>query len=320
VDTGLFHIYLPIAEMTLDPLALLAIGGGVGMLSGLFGVGGGFLITPLLIFMGVPPAVAAATGANVAIGPSIAGILAHMRRGAVDLRMGGVLVAGGLVGSAASVWLFGLLTRLGQIDLVVSLSYVFLLGGVGLLMLNEAVRAWRRRLMLGGASTGRMHEHNWLHRMPFKLRFPKSKLYISALGPLALGAIVGLVSGIMGVGGGFLLVPAMIYGLGMSTSVVIGTSLLQVLVVSANVTFLQSAAHQTVDVVLAFLLIASAGVGAPFGAAIGAKLRADQLRALMALLVLAVAVGLGTNLVTPPNDTFTTSLERPEGETPAGAR
>src|SRR5262245_56988134 len=170
--------------------------------------------------MGVPPAVAAATGANIAIGPSISGILAHMRRGAVDLRMGAVLVAGGLVGSGASVWLFGLLTRIGQIDLVVNLSYVLLLGTVGLLMLTESPRAWRRRLLLAGGTAGRMHQHTWLHGMPFKLRFPKSKLYISALGPLGLGALVGLVSGIMGVGGGFLLVPAMIYGLGMPTSVV----------------------------------------------------------------------------------------------------
>ena len=217
------------------------------------------------------------------------------------------------------MWLFGLLTRLGQIDLVVNLSYVVLLGAVGVMMLNESLRALRRRAEHPGAAS-RMHEHNWLHRMPLKLRFPKSKLYISALGPFGLGALVGLVSGIMGVGGGFLLVPAMIYGLGMSTSVVIGTSLLQVLVVSANVTFLQSVAHQTVDVVLAILLIASAGVGAPFGAALGARLRAEQLRALMALLVLSVALGLGTNLVTPPGDVYSTAVERESPVAPGAGR
>lgn len=319
MDTGLFHLYLPIAELTLDPLALVAVGGTIGLLSGLFGVGGGFLITPVLIFMGVPPAIAAATGANVAIGPSVAGIVAHLRRGAVDLRMGAVLVVGGLVGSGASVWLFGLLTRIGQIDLVVALSYVLLLGTVGALMLNEALGKLRRRPVQPGAAAGRLHQHTWLHRMPLKMRFPKSKLYVSALAPLSLGALVGLVSGIMGVGGGFLLVPAMIYGLGMPTSVVIGTSLLQVLVVSANVTFLQSIAHQTVDIILAFLLIASAGAAAPYGAALGARLRAEQLRALMGLLVLAVAAGLGTNLVTRPADPYSTVIDRVEGAAPGAA-
>lgn len=296
-------IYLPIAELSLDVFMLLAIGGGVGLLAGMFGIGGGFLITPLLIFLGVPPAVAAATGANTVIAPSVSGVLSQWRRRAVDLKIGAVLLAGGVAGSAASVSLFGLLSRLGQIDLVVQLTYALLLGSVGIMMLVEGLRALRR-VRTPGSPLRRLHWHTWLHGLPLKLRFPKSKLYLSVFLPLGLGLIVGALSGLMGIGGGFLLVPAMIYLLGMPTSVVVGTSLLQIIFVSSSVTWLQAWSHQTVDVMLALVLIFGAAAGAPLGARLGAKLKAEQTRVLMALLIVAVALRLGLNLVLTPAELF----------------
>ena len=301
-------IYLPIAELSLDVFVLLAIGGGVGLLSGMFGVGGGFLVTPLLIFLGVPPAVAAATGANTMIAPSVSGVLSHWRRRAVDLKMGVLLLAGGVAGSTASVALFGLLARLGQIDLVVQLAYVLLLGSIGVMMLVEGARAILRRRASGG-QLRRLHRHTWLHGLPLKLRFPKSKLYLSVFLPLGLGLIVGVLSGLMGIGGGFFLVPAMIYLLGMPTSVVVGTSLMQIVFVSSSVTWLQSWSHHTVDAMLALVLIVGAAAGAPLGARLGATLKAEQTRLLMALLVLAVALRLGLNLVLTPADLY--SIETP---------
>ncbi|HJS33572.1 MAG TPA: sulfite exporter TauE/SafE family protein [Alphaproteobacteria bacterium] len=296
-------IYLPIAELSLDVFMMLAIGGGVGLLAGMFGIGGGFLITPLLIFLGVPPAVAAATGANTVIAPSVSGVLSHWRRRAVDLKMGAVLLVGGVAGSAASVALFGLLSRLGQIDLVVQLAYVLLLGSVGVMMLVEGLRALRR-VRTPGSPLRKLHRHTWLHGLPLKLRFPKSKLYLSVFLPLGLGLVVGVLSGLMGIGGGFLLVPAMIYLLGMPTSVVVGTSLMQIIFVSSSVTWLQSWSHQTVDAMLALVLIFGAAAGAPLGARLGARLKAEQTRVLMALLIVAVALRLGSNLVLTPAELY----------------
>ena len=229
------QIYLPIAEMSANILLLLGMGGGVGFLSGLFGVGGGFLMTPLLIFIGVPPAVAVATEANQIVASSVSGALAHWRRGNVDLKMGVVLLIGGFVGSTGGVFLFRALRDAGQVDLVISLSYVLFLGIIGGLMLIESVQAMRRRSD-SSAPRRKLHQHNWLHGLPFKMRFRRSKLYISALLPLGVGAFVGLLAAIMGVGGGFIMVPAMIYLLGMPTSVVVGTSLFQIIFVTANVT------------------------------------------------------------------------------------
>jgi len=297
------HVYLPIAEVSTDPLLLAGIGWAVGMLSGLFGVGGGFLVTPLLIFLGIPPAVAAATGANTVIAPSVSGVLAHWRRGTIDLKMGAWLLAGGLVGSGFSILLFGLLQAIGQIDLAIALSYVVLLGTVGGLMLVESMGKLIRKRR-GKAPRGRLHTHYLIHRLPLKVRFPKSRLYISVFVPILVGAGVGVLSGLMGVGGGFMLVPAMIYLIGMPTSVVVGTSLFQIICVAANVTFLQAAAHQTVDVVLAMLLIAGGIVGAPIGAALGRRLGGEQLRALLALIVLGTAVQLGIDLFTTPADRY----------------
>ncbi len=300
-------VYLPIAELSLDVLLLLAIGGGVGLLSGLFGVGGGFLITPLLIFLGVSPAVAAATGAATVIAPSMSSVLAHWRRRNVDFKMGALLTGGGLAGSAASIILVGVLRRLGVLDVVVSLSYVVLLGIVGTLMMAEVITAFRRRLGTAGAPPTR-HTHFWVHGLPGKMRFPRSRLYVSALLPVGVGIFVGVLSGVMGVGGGFFLVPVMIYLIGMPTSVVVGTSLIQVIFVSANVTLLQAWSHQTVDIVLAATITVGGLIGAPYGAQLGARLKADQLRGLMALLILIVAIQLGVDLVTVPDDLYSVEV------------
>lgn len=301
-------IYLPIAELPLDIVLLLAIGGGVGFLSGMFGVGGGFLITPLLIFLGVSPAVAAATGASIVIAPSVSSVLAHWRRRNVDLKMGALLTVGGLVGSAASVALVGELRGLGVLDVTVSLSYVILLGIVGTLMLAEVIKALRRRLSAAGSMPPTRHTHFWVHGLPGKMRFPRSRLYVSALLPIGVGIFVGMLAGVMGVGGGFFLVPVMIYLIGMPTSVVVGTSLLQVIFVAANVTFLQAWSHQTVDLVLAATVMIGGLVGAPYGAQMATRLKADQLRGLLAVLVLAVAIQLGVGLVAPPDDLYSVDV------------
>ena len=298
------QIYLPIAEMSVNVFLLLGLGGLVGLLSGLFGVGGGFLMTPLLIFIGVPPPVAVGSEAAQIVASSVSGMLAHMRRGNVDFRMGSVLVAGGIVGSTLGVQIFAFLRGAGQVDIFISLSYVVILGLVGGLMLFESARAFRRHATTGTTRRGKLHQHTWLHGLPLKLRFPKSKLYISAVLPLVVGALVGILAALMGVGGGFIMVPAMIYLLGMPTSVVIGTSLFQILFVTANVTFLQAYQVQTVDVFLALLLLAGGVIGAQFGARLGAKLRGEQLRGLMALLVLAVAAKLAFDLVASPTDLY----------------
>jgi uncharacterized protein len=313
---ALLPVYLPLAETAIDAALLVGIGAGVGLLSGLFGVGGGFLITPILIFLGVPPPIAAATGANTVIASSAAGALAHWRRGTLDLKMGVLLLAGGLVGSGASVWLFGVLTRLGQIDLVVAFCYVVLLGSVGALMLVESVRAMFAAPVAAAAAI--KPRGGFARRLPWQMAFAKSGIEASALAPLALGVAIGVLTGLMGVGGGFLLVPAMIYLLGMPTATVVGTSLFQILFVSANVTFLQAVSHQTVDIVLAALLIGGSVVAAPYGARLGAKLGAVKLRGLLALLVLGVAGQLAFGLVERPDDLYSIRFEIrvPQGETP----
>lgn len=298
------QVYLPIAEMSVDGLLLLGIGFGVGWLSGLFGVGGGFLLTPILILIGIPSPVAVASGANQTIGASVSGLMAQWRRGNVDARMGAVLLTGGIVGSGLGVQLFALLRKAGQVDLAVAIFYVVILGTVGALMVRESVRAILRRRRTGVAAA-RAHEHTWLHGLPFKIRFRKSRLYISVIPPLLVGMGIGVLSAVMGVGGGFMLVPAMIYLLGMPTSVVIGTSLFQVVFVSANVTLLQALQVGSVDIVLTMLLLAGGVVGAQFGASMGAKLRGEETRALLGLLVLSVALGLLYNLVRTPDSLFT---------------
>ena len=301
------HIYLPIAEMSVNIFLILGMGGAVGFLSGLFGVGGGFLMTPLLIFIGVPPPVAVGTEANQIVASSVSGGLAHWQRGNVDFKMGFVLLLGGFFGSSLGVILFKYLQNLGQLDLVIKLSYVIFLGIIGFLMLWESSRTIIRSRS-AAARRGKLHQHNWLHGLPFKMRFRKSKLYISAILPFLIGAIIGVLSAIMGVGGGFIMVPAMIYLLGMPTSLAIGTSLFQIIFVTANVTFLQALTVQTVDILLAVLLLTGAVIGAQFGSKYSVKMKGEQLRALLALLVLGVCVKMIFDLTATPSDLYSIAL------------
>jgi len=301
------HVYLPIAEISINILILLGLGAGVGMMSGIFGVGGGFLTTPLLIFLGVPAPVAVGTEANQIVASSISGALAHFRRGNVDLKMGLVLLLGGILGSTFGVSLFKFLSTLGQIDMVIRLAYVVFLGIIGALMAYESVRSiWRTRRPGGGLR--RLHEHHWFHGLPFKMRFRRSKLYISALLPLAVGALVGILAAIMGVGGGFIMVPAMIYILGMPTSVVIGTSLFQIVFVTANVTFLQAYQNQTVDILMGLFLMVGGVIGAQLGTQVGAKLPGEKMRFLLAAMVLGVCGKMLVDLVSTPNDVFSLAV------------
>jgi len=295
------QIYLPIAETSINIFLLLGMGGGVGFLSGLFGVGGGFLMTPLLIFVGIPPTVAVATEANQIVASSVSGVLAHWRRGNVDFKMGFMLLIGGVIGSTFGVWLFSILRSLGQIDLVIQLSYVLFLGVIGGLMFVESTRSM---LQSKRQVKKKRTSHTWMHGLPFKMRFRRSRLYISAILPVGIGVLVGILAAIMGVGGGFVMVPAMIYLLGMPTSVVVGTSLFQIIFVTANATFLQSTMNQTVDVVLALILLLGGVIGAQFGARAGVKLKGEQLRVLLAVMVLGVCAKIAFDLIVTPDDLF----------------
>lgn len=300
------QIYLPIAEVSVNAYLLFGIGGIVGVLSGLFGVGGGFLITPLLFFIGVPPTVAVATGANQVVASSISGVLAHLKRKTVDLRMGVVLLAGGLAGSALGVWVFNLLSRLGQIDLIVQLCYVVFLGLVGALMLQESLRALNRARR-GPQAHIKRNQHNWVHRLPLKIKFRTSGLYISVIPPLMVGMFVGILAAVMGVGGGFIMVPAMIYLLGMPTKVVIGTSLFQIIFVTGFTTFMHAVTNHSVDILLALMLILGGVVGAQIGTRFSSRLNAEQLRILLALLVLLVCAKLAIDLLVRPDELYSLS-------------
>ncbi|QDZ00270.1 sulfite exporter TauE/SafE family protein [Nitratireductor mangrovi] len=304
-------IYLPIAEMSVNVFVLLAMGATVGFLSGLFGVGGGFLITPLLIFYNIPPAIAVATGANQVVASSFSGALAHFKRGTLDMKLGSVLLAGGIVGSTVGIYVFSLLRQLGQLDLFVSLLYVVLLGTVGGMMLVESVNAIRSARRGVTNTLKKPGQHNWVHKLPLKMRFRASKLFVSVIPVLVLGAAIGFLASIMGVGGGFIMVPAMIYLLKVPTNVVIGTSLFQIVVVSAYTTVVHATTNQTVDIILALALMVGGVAGAQYGAKAGQKLRGEQLRALLATLVLAVALRLAYDLfVQPPNLYSLWPLER----------
>jgi uncharacterized membrane protein YfcA len=297
-------IYLPIAELSVNIFILLGMGAAVGFLSGMFGVGGGFLITPLLIFYNVPPAIAVATGANQVIASSISGAITHFRRGSLDLKLGTVLLVGGLLGATVGIWIFQALRRLGQLDLVISILYVVLLTSVGGLMMWESVNAIRRARLNEPVTLKRTGQHNWVHRLPFKMRFKKSKIYLSVVPIAALGFGVGILTSIMGVGGGFIMVPAMIYLLRIPTSVVVGTSLFQIIFVSTYSTIVQAVVNHTVDIVLAFILMLAGVVAAQYGVRAGQKLKAEQLRALLALLILAVGARLAIDLFSAPGDIY----------------
>lgn len=296
------QIYLPIAEQSVNAFLILGLGGLVGVLSGLFGVGGGFLMTPLLIFIGIPPAVAVATQANQIVALSFSGVLAHLRRRTVDIKMGLVLTAGGAAGSVIGVQVFSLLRQIGQVELMVSLAYVVFLGIIGGLMLFESLRAMRRSR--SGKSARRGKHHSWVHGLPLKMRFRQSKLYISAIPPFLIGVAVGVLAAIMGVGGGFIMVPAMIYLLGMPTAVVVGTSLFQIIFVTGLTTVLHAVENQTVDAALAMLLLVGGVVGVQIGARMGVRIKAAQLRVLLALLVLLVSAKLGYDLVATPGELY----------------
>jgi uncharacterized protein len=302
------HLYLPIAEMSVSVLLILGMGASVGFLSGLFGVGGGFLLTPLLIFAGIPTAVAVGTAPAQVVAASVSGAVTQWRRGNVDIRLGVVLLIGGILGSFVGVHLVSVLRRMGQFEVFVSLTYVTLLGVVGTLMLIESLRALRKTRGGGSSSLRRSGQHNWSHGLPLKMRFNKSKLYISAVPPFMLGAFVGLLAAIMGVGGGFLIVPAMIYLLHVPTNIVVGTSQFQIIFVTATTTILHATDSQSVDVVLATLLMIGGVVGAEIGATAGERLRGEQLRFLLALVVLAVCARVAWDLVNTPADLF--SIQR----------
>lgn len=297
------QIYLPIAEVSVNMLTLLGIGTGVGMLSGMFGVGGGFLITPLLFFIGIPPAVAVATGVNQVVASSVSGVLAHLKRKSVDLKMGTVLLAGGLVGSGFGIWVFRLLSEMGQIDLAVQLAYVIFLGIIGALMFQEGLRAWLRTKR-PNPKRRKLHTHTWIHALPLKMKFRASGLYISVIPPVLIGMLVGVLAAVMGVGGGFIMVPAMIYLLGMPTKVVIGTSLFQIIFVAGFTTVMHAVTSFSVDIYLALFLIIGGVIGAQIGTQIGARLQAEALRVLLALVVLAVAGRIALDLLLMPDELF----------------
>ncbi len=300
------EIYLPIAEMSVHWLIILGLGGAIGFLSGLLGVGGGFLLTPLLIFAGIPSSIAVATTSSHITASSVSGALAQWRKRAVDLKMAAVMTLGGIAGTGAGVWLFGVLRRSGQMDVVISASYVVLLGAIGALMLRESLNTLRASRG-GAAALPRPGQHLWIHGLPFKERFPASRLYISVIPPAVIGFSVGALSAILGVGGGFIAVPAMIYLLRMPTNIVTGTSLVQIIFVTSVTTVLQAINNHAVDAVLAMLLIAGGVIGAQLGVRAAAKLRGEQLRLLLALMVLAVAVRLLFGLVARPHDLYSIS-------------
>lgn len=300
-------LYFPIAEMSINVFLVLGLGMIGGIASGLFGVGGGFLMTPMLIFVGVPPTVAVATQANQLVAASVSGFLGHWRRGHVDVKMGGVLLVGGILGSWVGVALFSWLKRMGHIDLVISLCYVVFLGSLALFMLIESVGFMLRTPQNGTVSvkTRRdFHHHPWLLSLPFRMRFPKSKLYISALLPAMIGLFVGILVSLMGIGGGFLMVPAMIYLLGMPVHMVPGTSLFQITFVTAMVTLLQSFQNQTVDMMLAMVLILGSVVGAQLGIKMAPQIRGERLRFILALIVLAVCGQMLAGLLLKPASLF----------------
>jgi len=299
------EIYLPIAEISTNVFLLLGLGGAIGFLSGMFGVGGGFLMTPLLIFLGVPPIVAVGTGTNLIVASSVSGMMAHWRRGNVDFRMGALLFSGGIGGSWLGVWLFKELREAGQIDLVISLFYVVFLTIVGGLMGFESVRAALRR---NSQRRQKAHQHNWFHGLPLKMRFRRSKLYVSALPPIVVGFLMGLLAAFMGVGGGFIMIPVMIYLIGMPTSVVVGTSLFGIVVVSTVSSFAHAVQNHNVDIILALLLAVGAVIGAQYGSRFGQRIQGEYLRGLLAVMVLAVGGRLLYGLVARPDDLYSATL------------
>ncbi|MBA4171287.1 MAG: permease [Hyphomicrobium sp.] len=300
------NFYLPIAELSVNIFVFLGMGAAVGFLSGMFGVGGGFLMTPLLIFSGIPSAVAVGTEAAQIVASSVSGAIAQYRRKNVDVKLGVVLLVGGILGSIIGVEVVKILRRIGQFDLVISLAYVTFLGAIGTLMLIESLNTIRKS-RAGHVASRRSGQHSWIHGLPLKMRFNRSKLYISAIPPFVIGAFVGFLAALMGVGGGFIMIPAMIYLLRVPTNVVVGTSLFQIVFVTGMTTVLHATQNYTVDIVLALLLMTGGVIGAQFGAVAGEKLKGEQLRFLLAALVLMVCLRLAWDLVVEPSELYSIS-------------
>ena len=296
------ELYLPIAELSINPIVFLILGMLVGILSGMFGVGGGFLMTPLLVLLGIPPAVAVASEANHIVGSSLSGTIGHLKRNAVDIKMGNLLLTGGILGSFVGISIFNSLIKIGLIDLLIILAYFIFLTGVGSFMLYESLDSMG---FLNKKKRSRSYHHSWIMGLPFRMRFKKSGLYISILPPLLIGFIVGVLASIMGVGGGFIMIPAMIYIIRMPTSVVIGTSLYQIIFVTAIVTLLHSYHNQTVDIVLALILLLGGAIGAQIGVKLSSKLEGPMLRASLAVLVLSVGIVMASDLLVKPDETIT---------------
>ena len=308
-DETLMYIYLPIAEQPIHALVILGVGAFLGLIMGLVGVGGGFLLTPIMMFLGIPPPVAVASVANQLVAPSVSGVLSHWKRSNVDFKMGTVLLLGGVVGSSIGVLLFNFLGKIGQLDFVIKSSYVIFLTLIGSLMFAESLRLILRTRE-GKISRGKLHQHNWLHGLPFKIRFRKSKLYISILLPILIGVIVGILAALMGIGGGFIIVPAMIYLLGMPTSLVVGTSLFQIIFVAANTTILQASQNQTVDIVLATILLLGSVVGVQIGSRYTNILRGEYLRLILSSIIILVSFKLLIDLIAVPSDLFSVIISR----------
>jgi uncharacterized protein len=299
------NFYLPIAEMSANLFLFMGMGAAVGFLSGMVGVGGGFLMTPLLIFSGVPSAVAVGTEAAQIVASSVSGALAQWKRRNIDIKLGVVLLIGGVLGSVVGVQLVKVLRRAGQFDLFVSITYVVFLGIIGVLMMIESINAIRKSRSGKSTTSRRPGQHSWIHGLPLKMRFHRSKLYISAIPPFVIGAFVGLLAAIMGVGGGFIMVPAMIYLLRVPTNVVVGTSLFQIMFVTAATTVLHATQNYTVDVVLALQLMIGGVIGAQFGAMAGEKMKGEQLRFVLAGTVLLVCLRMAYGLIAHPGELFT---------------
>lgn len=299
------ELYLPIAELSINPLIFLTLGMLVGILSGMFGVGGGFLMTPLLVLLGIPPAVAVASEANHIVGSSLSGTIGHLKRNAVDIKLGNLLLVGGVLGSFVGISIFNSLIKVGLIDLLITLTYFLFLTGVGSFMLYESLDSMG---LLSKKKRSKAYHHSWVMGLPYRMRFKKSGLYISIIPPLTIGFVVGILASIMGVGGGFIMIPAMIYILRMPTSVVIGTSLYQIIFVTAIVTLLHSYHNQTVDIVLALILLLGGAVGAQIGVKLSSKLQGPILRASLAVLVLSVGIIMASDLLIRPNETITLLL------------
>ncbi|HIF26180.1 MAG TPA: sulfite exporter TauE/SafE family protein [Micavibrio sp.] len=302
------QIYLPIAEMTVPAESILLLGTFVGFLSGLFGVGGGFLTTPFLIFMGLPPGIAVGTQSNQLVAASLSGVLAHFKKGNVDFKLGGVMLVGSLLGSVIGVSLFKLLKHMGQIEFVIPLLYVFLLGSMGLMMFYESLSSMLKKKDVEGDESSKLMHHKFFTSLPYKMRFPRSKLYVSALVPGAIGFVGGLLVSIMGIGGGFLLVPAMIYILGMPTILVAGTSLFQIMITTIFATIMQAVTNHTVDLVLAAMLIFGGVVGAQFGVRFSRKLKGSYARFLLASMLLIVCFKLAGDLFIAPTELYSTEV------------